>query len=197
LTAKLLEGDVRFALGSTMATTKQAIASIGGLEALVDYLADDYELGKRIRDKGYRAVIARAIVETFLPDYDFKTFLEHQLRWGRTVRSSRPGGYFGMITTFGPMWALIVVLLDRNIFPGAFVASPGAWVLLFGMLGGKALVTWKVGREVIGDRDAPKNLWLLPFRELITPLIWLMSWFGNKIVWRGETFTLRDGKLHR
>jgi len=34
-------------------------------------------------------------------------------------------------------------------------------------------------------------------RELVTPTIWLRSLIGNKIVWRGETFTLQDGKLYR
>jgi ceramide glucosyltransferase len=190
LTAKLLERDIRFALGSTMATTKEAIASIGGFETLVDYLADDYELGKRITKEGYQAVIAKPVVETFLPDYDSQHFLDHQLRWGRTVRSSRPGGYLGMVTTFGTFWALLAVMFGyRN-------PMPFAWLMLFGVLGGKALVTFAIGWRVIGDRKAFARLWLLPLRELVTPFVWLISLFGNRIVWRGEAFELRDGKLY-
>ena len=186
LTAQLLERDVKFALGSTMATTREAITAIGGLETLVHHLADDYELGNRIARAGYRVVIANAVVETFLPDYRFKDFFEHQLRWGRTVRSSRPGGYMGMVFTFGMVWALIAAFVNP---------TPLAWLLLAGVIAGKALVAFAVGRRVIGDREALKNLWLLPLREMVTPLVWLISLFGSKIVWRGESFTLRDGKL--
>src|SRR5207302_2428924 len=131
------EGDVRFALGSTMATTKEAIAKIGGLETLVDYLADDYELGKRITEAGYRAAIARPVVETFLPDYSFREFLDHQLRWGRTVRTSRPGGYFGIVTTFGLLWSVLAVIAARG--------AAWSWIMLGVVLLTKACVSFAVG----------------------------------------------------
>jgi ceramide glucosyltransferase len=189
LAAKFLERDIRFALGSTMATTKEAIASIGGLETIVDYLADDYELGKRISEKGYRVVLSKVIVETFLPNYDHTSFLDHQLRWGRTVRSSRPGGYFGMITTFGMAWALLAVLLNAGYSWAA------VWLLATVLLA-KVLVTYFVGQRTIGDTEAIRHLWLLPVREIVTPRVWLLSMFGNKIVWRGQVFELREGKLY-
>lgn len=188
LTARLLDGDVRFALGSTMATTKEAIDSIGGLETLADYLADDYELGKRISEKKYRAVVARPVVETLLPDYDLKSFLDHQLRWARTVRSSRPGGYFGMMTTFGPLWASLALVVSGG--------AAWAWVLFACVLAVKVASLIGVGK-VIGDRETLAHLWLVPLRELVTLAVWLMSWFGNSIVWHGERFTLREGKLYR
>jgi ceramide glucosyltransferase len=187
LVAKYLDGEVRFAMGSTLCATRQAMAAMGGLETLVDYLADDYELGKRISESGYRVVVSHSVVETFLPDYDYVTFMDHQLRWGRTVRSSRPAGYFGMAVTFGMAWALLAV-----------AASLGAWwtwVLLAAVLVGKTAVALAVSKNIIGDDGFRRHLWLLPLRELVTPVIWLRSNFGNKIVWRGETFELKNGKL--
>src|SRR5262249_27636322 len=52
LAAWQLEG-VRFTLGATMATTRQRLQEIGGFEALVDYLAEDFQLGYRITARGY------------------------------------------------------------------------------------------------------------------------------------------------
>src|SRR5205823_4939934 len=121
---------------------------------LVDYLADDYELGKRITETGYRAVIARAIVETFLPDYSFNQFLDHQLRWGRTVRISRPGGSFGMVTTFGSLWASLAVIAAKG--------AGWSWILLATVLLAKIGVTFAVGKQVIGDGEIANRLWLLP-----------------------------------
>ena len=57
LTARKLEGGIRFGLGSTLATTRTALATIGGFEALVDQLADDYEMGARLSAAGYRVEV--------------------------------------------------------------------------------------------------------------------------------------------
>src|SRR5262249_51173635 len=65
LTARTLEG-VHFALGSTLAFSRKALHAAGGLEAVVDHLADDYELGHRISLSGYRAVIATCLVDHHL-----------------------------------------------------------------------------------------------------------------------------------
>ena len=189
LAAKFIDGEVRFALGSTLATTKEAIAAIGGMETLVDYLADDYELGKRIFEAGYRVIVSHVVVHTLLPDYTYTSFMDHQLRWGRTVRSSRPGGYFGMVITFGMIWALLTI--------AASFGAPWSWGLLLVVLGAKTAVAFAIGREIIGDEQFKRHLWLLPLREVVTPLIWFRSLVGDKIVWRGETYTLREGKLYR
>jgi len=55
----------------------------------VDYLADDYEIGKRISDRGIDVMLSEVVVETFLPAYTLRQFVDHQLRWGRTVRDAR------------------------------------------------------------------------------------------------------------
>ncbi len=111
LIARALEGGVRFGLGATMTTTKAALREIGGLETLVDYLADDYELGMRIAATGHRVELANTIVETALPDYTLREFWLHQLRWARTVKSCRPAQYFGLLFTLGLPWAVIAVIL--------------------------------------------------------------------------------------
>jgi ceramide glucosyltransferase len=189
LVARVVDRGVRFGLGSTMAMSREALNAIGGFRPLVDYLADDFELGKRIADAGYRVVIPAVVVETFLPDYDFKDFFEHQLRWGRTVRSSRPGGYAGLSVTFGLLWALLTI--------AATGGSLWSYVLLAAVLVLRVAVSIVIGINVVGDSAAIAHLWLLPLRDLIAPAVWLMSVFGNRIVWRGEEFRLQDGKLQR
>lgn len=189
LAARFLERRVRFGLGSTMAVSREALNAIGGFENIADYLADDYELGSRICDAGYRVILPRAVVETFLPDYDFKNFWLHQLRWGRTVRSSRPGGYFGLIVTFGFLWALLALVLSK--------AALWAWILLIGLFLQRVMLVMFVSSTILGDSATLANLWLLPLRDLISPLIWLLSIGGKRIVWRGEEFVLDRGKLRK
>ncbi len=190
LTARLLEGGLRFGLGSTLAFTKSGLAAIGGLEPIVDYLADDYQLGVRLYGAGYRIVLADAVVDTFLPNYSFGGFWQHQMRWARNVRNARRGGYLGVLFTFGLPWAMLAVI--------AAWGTPGAtllWMLL-GTVGViRLLLALTLGVGILGDRQVVSLLWLVPLRDVMAVVIWFASFAGNTIVWRGMRFRLKGGKL--
>ena len=110
LLSKWIEGGLHYGLGSTLAVRREALDKIGGLLPLVNHLADDYELGARVAAAGYRVVLSPEVVETNLPAYGWRGFIDHQLRWARTVRDVRPWGYVGLIFTHGLGWALVNVL---------------------------------------------------------------------------------------
>src|SRR5271157_712572 len=113
--ARELQG-IRFALGGTIATTKAVLAAIGGLEPLAAYLSDDYELGARTAAVGYRVELADTVVETAVPDYNFRDFWTHQTRWARTVKACRPAEYFGLIVTFALIWGALAVLAAPHVW---------------------------------------------------------------------------------
>jgi ceramide glucosyltransferase len=193
LTARQLEGGIRFGLGSTLAFRRRDLESVGGFEALVDYLADDYEIGRRIAEHGLKVQLSEVVVETYLPAYTFGQFVDHQLRWGRTVRDSRRWGYLGLAFTFGVPWSLLALLL--SLISGYGVLA--AWAALVVVSGMRLAVALLVGWSVSRDRQLLPSLPLLPLRDVIALLIWIASLAGHKIVWRGESFTLKDGKLVR
>ena len=189
LVARWLEGGLRFALGSTMAFRRRELAAIGGFESFVDYLADDYELGKRIAGLGLEVKLSEAVVETFLPAYSLREFLAHQLRWARGVRDARRGGYLGLLLTFGWVWAALAV------------AESGGAMWAWGLLGTSALLrlllAWVVGDRVLDDHQLGSLAGWLPLRDLIAVLIWMASFVSNTVTWRGDHFELKDGKLIR
>jgi ceramide glucosyltransferase len=189
LVARCLEGGIRFGLGSTLAFRHTDLEAIGGFESLLDYLADDYQLGKKIAGLGKRVVLSDVVVDTFLPPYDFRGFVQHQLRWGRTIRDSRRGGYFGLLFTFGVFWASLTVV--------AAWGALWAWVLLGVVVLLRLVVARVVGEGVLGDRRLPRLLPLLPLRDASAVPIWAASFAGNAIAWRGDSFVLKDGKLIR
>ena len=69
--ANYVEG-IRFALGATMALTRQALTAIGGLAPLADFLADDYQLGFRVAQTGLQVKILPYVVETNNPEMSFR-----------------------------------------------------------------------------------------------------------------------------
>ncbi len=190
LAAQMLEGGLRFGLGSTLAFTKAGLATIGGLEPIADYLGDDYELGARLHRAGYRIVLADAVVDTFLPHYSFAAFWQHQMRWARNVRDVRRWGYLGVLLTFGLPWAILTFLTS--------LGTP--WMPAMGMLLGavgfvRLMLAIALGIGILGDRQVASLLWLVPLRDALAMLTWFASFAGNTIVWRGMRYRLKRGKL--
>jgi ceramide glucosyltransferase len=189
LCATELEGGLHFGLGSTLAFPRAAAEAIGGLEKLLDYLADDHELGKMISEAGYKIVLSSIVVETFLPEYDFAAMFEHQLRWARTVRDLRKFGYIGVLLTFGLPWALIAALC----------AGGTAWslALLSAVAAARFASGYLLSGPILNDRQTLRDLWLIPARDAVGVAVWFASFGGDTIVWRGERFHLKDGRLKR
>jgi ceramide glucosyltransferase len=189
LAARELEGGLKFGLGSTMAFRRDDLEKIGGFESFADYLADDYELGRRIAGLGLEVRLSDVVVETNLPAYRAAEFLSHQLRWARGVRDSRSGGYFGLVLTYGLLWSCALVAASR----GALFA----WVLAGTTLFLRTAVALVVGRSVLRDRQILRQLWLLPLRDLVAVGVWIASLAGHTVSWRGDRFELKNGKLIR
>jgi ceramide glucosyltransferase len=189
LAARQLEGAIRFGLGSTLAFRRADLARIGGFESFVDFLADDYELGRRITDLGLRVELSDVVVETHLPAYDLRGFLAHQLRWARGVRDARSGGYFGLVSTYGLMWALLAVIAAHG--------APWSWGVFGVTVLLRLAIALSVGRSVLQDAQLLKNLWLLPLRDLVAVAVWVASFAGHTVTWRGDRFELKNGRLIR
>ena len=187
IAARLVEGGLSFGLGSTLAFRRKELNLIGGFKAIADYLADDYELGHRIANLGKKIVLSDVVVETYLPAYDLAAFLAHQMRWARGVRDSRLGGYIGLASTFGLTWALLNLL-----FAGA---APWSWIVLGIVLLLRIMVAFAVGESVLKDSQLLNHLWLLPLRDLIAVGVWIVSFWGHTVTWRGDEFELRKGRL--
>ncbi len=189
LVARQLEGGLKFGLGSTLAFRRTELERIGGFRSIVDFLADDYELGRRISDLGLRVLLSDVVVETHLPAYDLRGFLDHQLRWARGVRDSRAGGYVGLVSTYGLMWALLALIASRG--------ARWSWeaFAITGLL--RLAVALMVGKFVLEDRRLLRNLWLLPVRDLVAAAVWVASFAGHTVTWRGDRFELKNGRLIR
>ena len=189
LVARQIEGGVRFGMGSTLAFRRRDLEAIGGFESFVDYLADDYEIGSRMAARGLEVRLCEAAVETLLPAYTLREFAQHQLRWARTIRDCRSSRYGGMLFTFGLPWAFLTLVLAHEV--------RWAWELLCVALTIRLAVALVVGTAVLQDRQVIPYLWLIPLRDVVALFVWMASFAGHKVSWRGDYFYLKNGKLAR
>jgi len=171
--------------GSTIALRKDLLRRIGGMEAFSNLLADDYEIGRAVREHGYRMTLASAVVAHTCTEQSGGEMFAHELRWARTIRLLNTSGHFGTIVTHTLPLALIAMALDG---PTPLSAA----VLSIGLLARLSL-KWRMDR-VLGTSAGPA--WLLPLRDVLSFAIFLGSLFGGNIRWRGARFLVApDGVL--
>lgn len=190
LVARKLERKMRFAFGWTTGTTKKVLSEIGGLESMVNHHSDDFELGNRISELGYRVELMRTPITMVLPDESFCEFLKHELRWSIGLRNVRPMGYLGMLFTHGLPWTLLagIVAVSSGWTGIAMAYVVGYLVLRLG-------VVWTTAVWGLRDSRIGRNLLFVPLHDAISFVVWLGGLFSNKIVWRGSVYRVRRGLL--
>jgi ceramide glucosyltransferase len=180
---RLRPGDACF--GATMALRRDIYVAIGGFARLRDQLADDYALGAAVRRIGKRVVLSPYLVDTVSSEASLGALLRHELRWARTIRSIAPVGFAASLITHGVMLALIAALA------GGF-AAPTLAVLAIALVCRLAMV-----RIVDCALALPVTpLWLVPLRDMLSFWVFIVSFLGNRVAWRDNTFRIgADGRL--
>jgi ceramide glucosyltransferase len=186
LMAEWTEG-ISFALGASIATTREWLKKIGGFEALANTLADDYEAGHRIAKAGGHILLSNETVWTMYPTQTARGFWNHQLRWARTVRLCRPLSYVGLLFTQGLPW----VVLACVVAPAKWIAS--TYLIAYAIL--RFAMAWIVGVWGVGDEVLRRRIWLVPLRDAIHFVVWLASFGSNRVKWGSEEYVIRRGQM--
>ncbi len=185
LTARMVEG-VKFAFGSTVATRKELVESMGGFPAIAN-LSDDYEMGSRVAALGYQVVISPCVLDTVLPADTWRTMLQRQFRWACCTAACRPLGHAGLILTHGfPFVLAALALAPRSAIVWAFAAG---WLAL------RLAVAWVGGGVVLQDSTLKRYLFLVPARDLLSFGLWIATFFSRRTTWRGEPFRIEKGNM--
>jgi len=171
-----------FGFGSTLALRRTALDAIGGFEALKDQLADDYMLAQLLRQRGLRTVLSRYLVQTTVHEASYSTLWQHELRWVRAVCILQPIGHaLSLITHTVPMTLLAALLAYGETWNWLMPCAAVALRLAMHIIASRAS----------GIRCTPFML-LLPLRETTSFAVWLGSYFGRHVHWRGRTFAVHQ-----
>lgn len=180
--------EIRFALGATMAVTREALARSGGLAALGDFLADDYQLGYRVAQAGFQVRLHPYVVETGNPKMSVREYLARQLRWSRTYRVCRPRGYLAFGITHALVYSL-ALLLSGGV-------APWSLALLALTLAARTDLAYFSERRCLKGNLPGAAFLLLPVKDLVAFGLWLASFLGDKVTWQNARFHVTpEGKL--
>ena len=172
-------------LGVTMALSRTVLAEIGGLQAVANNLADDQVLGRLVVQRGYKLTLAQVIPATTVPEPDFQALFRHELRWARTIRALVPIPYAASVLQISLFWAAAALLLSGGALP--------AWLLFVTVL----LTRYFSARTIDAALKLAKagNAWLFLVRDFCSAVIYIVSYTGDKVDWRGQSMRADSGKL--
>jgi ceramide glucosyltransferase len=174
----------RDCLGVTMALSRQTLAQAGGLQAVANHLGDDQVMGRLVRAKGYSLTLANVIPATTVPESNFRELYSHELRWARTIRALVPLAYTTLILQMSLFWALICIVFSAGYW--------AAWILFFATL----LIRYRLARRIEAALRLTKagDAWMFVLRDLLSATIYIASFLGNNVNWRGQQMRADQGK---
>lgn len=176
---------IHFALGPTMASTKQRVERFGGFQVLENRPADDLLFGRLLADQGVEVKLLPSVVET-VPDFQgVNELVAKRLRWMTVMRSMRPWGHIGLLFTWGLPWSLFAVLIHPTLIVAA--GYLGSYLLC------RVALTWLIGIHGLKQPGLWKNMVLIPLWDAMAFLIWLVSFTRTAIRWRGVEYQLENG----
>jgi ceramide glucosyltransferase len=186
LVARQLDG-VKFALGPTIATTRTALASFGGYQAIQFRPADDLLVGRLIAEQGYKVELSHYTISTVADYGSMGELLHKRLRWFVVMRHMRPWGHLGLLLTQGLPWSLVAIAIDPSsaVVLGYF----GTYLCL------RLAMTWMVGVWGLKQDLLWKKFALIPAWDAVAFFIWLVSFGRNSIRWRDGQYYIRNGQL--
>ena len=178
-----LFGVSEFGLGSTLAFRRSDLERIGGFQSIADYIADDYQLGAKLHRLGLKNLISPVVVTTRLSAGSWSNAWKHQLRWARTIRLSRGGGYAGLPITFATLWAIAA-------------AAGGMFSLAAALFGIRLVMAITAGWWVLRSPDVLRYCYLMPLRDLWGVAVWVRALFGDTVEWSDRRLKLdREGRI--
>ena len=180
-------GGIDFGLGAAIAIRSKVLRAIGGFESIANYLADDFQLGRRPAILGHEVKFSRYVIDEVLTAEGLRSVLARELRWSRTTRVSRPLGHLGLLFTFGFAYAVAFAAISGPSALGCWVVG-SVWAI-------RTLTAW-AGAGRLGDVEFSRRAWLLPLRDLLSFGVWVAGYFGRTVAWRGRRLrVMPDGRM--
>jgi len=178
-------GLARPCLGATIALSRETLSRIGGFEIVADQLADDYAIGKAVRQAGLRVIVPPMLVGHTSQEDSLSEALRHELRWARTIFTVDPVGYVGSGFTHALPLAVIGAALRGFDAPGL--------AAILGALACRLFLKYRLTREF--DLPNPNYALLIP-RDILSFIVYFASFWSTRVSWRGQDFAVaRDGTL--
>lgn len=162
-----------FAQGKTLMWSRDFLEANGGLPALGRNLAEDVAATKLVRAAGRRVRLSHLPFAQPIGRRDLSPVLARQVRWSKVRRDG-----FGLLFLTEPLNGALLPVLAATLAAGPWGGAGVAAVFY----GAELILCRKMGWPV-GALSLPAMM----LRDAMIPVIWLATFKGRGIVWRGTS----------
>jgi ceramide glucosyltransferase len=178
---------IKFALGATIATSRERLAEFGGLQAIENQPGDDLLIGRLIAAHGHEVKLLPYVVKKLGGCHSFKELLAKRMRWMVVMKHMRRSAHFGLLFTQGLPWLLAAILVRPSA--GLALAYLGIY------LGLRVAIAWSIGIRGLKQTGLWEVIALIPLWDALAFFIWLTSFLRQSIQWREGEYYIRKGML--
>ncbi len=169
--------------GATIALSHDTLRRIGGFRAFSDHLSDDYAIGQAVRELGLDVAVPPFALGHVCSDGSAYQLLAAQIRYARTIKSIDPAGYVGAVISHPFPLALAAALLGG----GGHALALAAIALTCRMA-----LCWRMERQFAARAG---SYLLVPLHDLMSFAVYVASFFGTTVKWRGNRHRVVDDTL--
>lgn len=186
ISAKLLAGkDV--VIGKSLAFKRADLEAMGGFYAMRNYLAEDFIIGRWVKEKLTNKRVALAIgrVINVSENKDISDFFTRHKRWGIVQRTA-----VSMITNIGQICMNPVPLLTV-----ALLLNPNKYIAAFWLVALGVRLTADLTSSSLLRRQPPELIDVLAIvlKDFFTFSTWCRALVVSTVVWRGNTLRVLPG----
>lgn len=175
-------------VGKSMVLRRETLRALGGFSSVRNVLAEDFILGRRVRELGRRVVLARSLVYNVSHRKLISDIFKRYTRWGLVRFTCLPHVVYFMEVLLNPLvWAVLGVMT---------APTPRAFAGLGAVAFSKVLLDVSIFRLLRLDQHQRTSWAVVPavlLKDVLLFAAWAYAPFARTVNWRGKLLRVRAG----